>query len=295
MNRSSVWVVASEARLLSRFERLPEQRKQIQTLADQLEQQVAANLAVWTQLEKAQAALAKARGSERDRLKQRVAQLKRQCVSPDRLGGQPAVRENLVRWTNLRAEIYLTTMAIREQAPGLADRYEPLARRADVAGALAELGAGHRLGPSREPPELIQSLGEFEQLVFTQDVPLLQDAGYLRFGAILNRRRPVTFTWSDSSQPTVVAHSALVGAGLIVPDDAPREVYDADSGRQLQVARVTIPYVRVGKHVLRNVAALALPPEGEDLGCRIGGDAFGSLRAEPQPARLRLAIREIDP
>jgi hypothetical protein len=126
--------------------------------------------------------------------------------------------------------------------------------------------------------------------VFTTEVPLYRDQGALRVAGLINRT-PVTFTWKESSEPTMVTASVIEAAGLVVPDSAPEMAHPLGDGRVLKVRKFTIPYVRFGKQVLRDVPALALPPEGENLGTQIGVSAFSGVSPRAEPERFRLVIR----
>jgi hypothetical protein len=174
----------------------------------------------------------------------------------------------------------------------LTRQYSALAQDAAVARSLRQLGKEQRLGPAEDydSDRFLKGLAKFEAAVFTTDVPLYRDQGALRVAGLINHT-PVTFTWTQSSEPTMITASVIEAAGLIVPENAPQMQQRMDDGRMLSVRKFTIPYVRFGKQVLRDVPALALPPEGENLGTQIGASAFTGLSPKAEPEKFRLVIR----
>jgi len=122
-------------------------------------------------------------------------------------------------------------------------------------------------------------------------LPLWVQSGKTRVGAILNERAPVVFTWQTSNEPTVLTASMAESAGVDVTESA--EIFEMPFGRtrRLPTRRVTVQRIRLGELVLHDVPAYILPPEGEDLGARIGPDALGEYKATVELERLRLVIQ----
>jgi hypothetical protein len=61
----------------------------------------------------------------------------------------------------------------------------------------------------------------------------------------------------------------------------------------LVVRHATIRSVRVGGVVIRDVKAIVLPPEGEDLGVKLGRDALVAHRVDVDGLRLRLTVTPV--
>ena len=85
--------------------------------------------------------------------------------------------------------------------------------------------------------------------------------------------------------------SVIEATGLTIPKDAPRMEWRFHDGEKLGVRQFKIPYIRFGRHVLRNVTAFALPPEGERYGVHIGPAAFDGHSPRAEPEKMRLVIR----
>jgi hypothetical protein len=207
------------------------------------------------------------------------------------LGEQTAVREKLIELTNRRHALWLSIMVIRRDATTMGETYDNVIRNPEVLAALKTLGGTHRLGPAKNYADDLKKLAEFENIVLTDWVPLFMQGGQQRVTAILNEATPVTFTWTPGSDPTVLTAGMAESAGLKIADEAPTMAISLASGRSVKAKRVQIPYLRLGKHLLRETEAYVLPPEAEDFGARLGGDAFSDWSSEAQPARLRLLLR----
>ncbi len=167
-----------------------------------------------------------------------------------------------------------------------------LAEDREVASAIKQLGEGHELGSGKDydSEPFLRRMAQYEKQVFTDELPLYRAGGELRVAGFINRT-PVTFTWHDTSEPTMLTASVIEATGLKIPADAPRMDRRMADGRTLAVRRFEIPYLRFGRHVLTNVPALALPPEGENFGVQIGPTAFEGHSPSAEPETFRLVIR----
>ena len=70
--------------------------------------------------------------------------------------------------------------------------------------------------------------------------------------------------------------------GIEVTPESPRVRVTVGRGRSVLARQVTIPYLRLGRHVVRDVPALLLPPEHEDAGSQIG-PRFSTSTADHNP------------
>jgi len=226
--------------------------------------------------------------SEREKL----AKLRSAWIEPERIAGLPAMRQAMIQWTNSRNELAATLLWIQDARPALREAYEDLAADRQVSLALKALGPGHQLGSGTDydARPFLHRLGEYEDLVFTDHLPLYRENGDLRVAALI-ARTPVTFTWKSSEEPTVLTASVIEAAGLRVPEDAPQRQQRFADGRELTVRQFEIPYLRFGRHVLKDVPAFALPPEGEQYGCLIGPAAFNEHSPRAEPEKMRLVVR----
>jgi hypothetical protein len=299
-----VWITPTEQRLIDRLDALPNLRTRILDAESVLSQAAEQNAVYWRQVERVQAIikqLERTRGAatgnqrkkideELQRQRKLLERIRKPAVEPAHLGGVPAVRKRLIALSNDRNELLLSLLWIRSAVAGLADEYRLLAANSAVADALRELGGGNQLGPLRDYEQKLKQLEEYDKLAFVARLPLYRTGQRLRVSLIVNDQAPATFTWRDSHDPTIVTASLAEAAGIPVPATAPRLRLNLAGGRQLEVRSVAIAYLRIGRYVMRDVPAMLLPPEGEDLGSQIGPVALPGHKAVARPERMCLTI-----
>lgn len=294
----SVWLSGAERCLREHVSHLDELKRQILSIQRSLEDRCQNNLVLWDTNRRRIQSLQKALSSlntddpKKKQIERQIKELETQAVRPRRLPAEANVRAWLTELTNLRNRLGLSVIAIRRLKVAMESEYKQLAGDPDVASAFRQLGESHRLGPTNNGYATeIRQLGEYERVAFTDRMPLYVQSEKLRVGAILNERVPVTFTWQASHDPTVLTASMAESAGVNIPDSA--EIFEMPFGRtrRLPTRRVVVQSIRFGEHVLRDIPAYVLPPEGEDLGARIGLEALDEYQATVELERLRLVIR----
>lgn len=293
-----VWLASSERRLREHLGGLEETRGNLVKLKAWLDERVERNRVAWVQsraqLETLQQTLQAlpSGDAKRGALERQRAQLQRQGVEPRALGAVPEVRARLIELTNLQSKLILAALAIRELTPQLDVAYQRLAQDREVVRALQQLGAPHRLGPlnTNYRAELAR-LGEYERLVFTDSSPLYWQGRGLRVGAILNERTPIVFAWESASGPPLLTTGMVEAAGLTIPAEAPRTRLTLPDGRQFETRTLTVPAIRLGQHLVRDLPVQVLPPEGEDLGAQFGPRAFEAYHASAEPERLQFVLQ----
>lgn len=305
------WLLPLEVKMQDRVRALPDLQTHLVQSQNRARQVAAATLAAQAQIQAQLAtvevriqALQQLRGEfqSASRKKQYKAQMQRDTqrraklqavqIPPDQLGGQAAVQTALIDLTNRRNSLAACILWIHDTRPVLRTQYETLAEDREVASALKQLGEGHELGSGKDydSEPFLRRLAEYEKHVFTDELPLYRAGGELRVAGFINRT-PVTFTWHDTSEPTMLTASVIEATGLKIRADASRVDRRMPDGRTLAVRQFEIPYLRFGRHVLTNVPALALPPEGENLGVQIGQAAFEGHSPTAEPERFRLVLR----
>jgi hypothetical protein len=297
--RANEWIQRRELSLRTRIDELPKLKENIQANERQLVERIEQNRQLWqvrrqTELRLKQLAATRSTSDpQRQQLEQQIATLRTQAVPPDELGGMPDVQSRLVDLTSDRNRLTLSIVWVRETAPVIVDEYARLRADDRVTAALRKLGGNHTLGSGKSLDAELKQLAQYEPLLNSPSLPMYRQSGLPRVGAIINDRTPVTFTWRDSSEPATVTRSMLEAAGIKLPDDASR-VEQTFGNRRLTTRQVTIPYLRFGRCVLRDVDAFVLPPEGEDLGAQIGPAAFTGYSVKAEPEWLRLTIKPIE-
>jgi hypothetical protein len=290
-----VWGLPLEAELKEKLAQLPALRESVVTAEKELDERSAANRRGWTEAAPALDALRQALGrlSPTDpkhiALAQQLATLESTVSEPSRLSLRGEVRARLVAFSRDRSLLQLALLWIRAQAPRLAEEYARLAKLEDVAEAFKQLG-NEKLGPLKNYGVEVKRLAEYDKLVFTDWLPVYQQAGQTRLSAIVNEQAPVTFTWSEESgSKLLLPASVLEPSGLNLPENSPRQAVQV-ADRTLTVRELSVPTLRLGRHVAKNLTAWVLPPEGEDLGSRLPRQALAGLRINIELDRLRLTM-----
>ncbi len=291
----SVWGLSLEADLKEKLAQLPVLRESVVTAEKDLEERAAANRRAWIEAAPALETLRQTLGRlsptdpQRVAITQQLTSLEATVAEPARLSLRGEVRARLVAFSRDRSLLQLALLWIRAQVPKLGEEYARLERLPDVAMALKQMGK-QKLGPLRNYEADVRRLAEYDKLVFTDWLPAYQQAGQTRFSAILNEQAPVTFTWSEESDgKLLLPASVLEPCGLSIPENGPRQTIQLGN-RTLTVRQLTIPSLRLGRHVAKDLTAWVLPPEGEDLGPRLPRNVLTSLRINIELDRLRLTV-----
>ena len=290
-----VWGLPVEAELKEKLAQLPLLRESVVTAEKELDERTAANRRAWAEAAPALETLKQALGRlsptdpQRIALAQQLSKLEATVSEPSRLSLRGEVRARLVAFSRDRSLLQLALLWIRAQTPKLAEEYARLAKLQDVGAALKQLG-NEKLGPLKNYGLEVKRLVEYDKLVFTDWLPVYQQSAQPRFSAIVNEQAPVTFTWSEESDgKLLLPASILEPCGLSLPENSPQKTIKLGD-RTLTVRELTIPTLRLGRHVAKNLAALVLPPEGEDLGARLPRHALAGLRINIELDRLRLTV-----
>jgi hypothetical protein len=218
-----------------------------------------------------------------------INQLRQLYQPPDRLGVGPPLRPLNVELVGLRDEMAIGLLPLRPALDKLLTRYDLLRIDAGVAAAIA--GAGSEpLGPARTVRDAGKTLDRLHAVVFPDWLPVYRDGNLYRVTALANDCQPMTFSFGDTGQRTVITQSLAEAAGLKVDDAAPRVKFRVAAGRDELVQVVRIPRLRFGRVILTNVEAGVLPPEAADVGARIGPASFEGHRVHLDTEHLSLYV-----
>ncbi len=292
-----VWLCRAERTLRGCLASLDDAKREVIQLQKSLDQRLQQNHQQWEANRQAIAALKTALSQtttdapERKQLEKQIRQLESQTIDPDRLAAQGDVRTRLIQFTNARGSLALQLLAIRRSIPQMEVDYRSLGADLEVQAALRKLGEGHRLGPLESYRDEQSRLDEYERLAFTSWLPVYLQSDRIRVGGILNETTPITFTWRPESGPTVLTTAMVESAGLEMPAADTAVPLPVAPGRTLAARSMTVPALRFGQTVLRDLQVHVLGPEGEDLGAMIGPDAFAEQAVTLELDRLRLVIR----
>lgn len=305
-NLGDAWLCPAEVEARRLFEALDPLERHYQALQRAVDERIKAN-------EKAKAELAQKRrelktlaeriaandpaalGPTREQLIQsakdldeQVKRLKQLAKDGTRLAEFQPAREDAIRLSNARVGLALAAASLRRRSAEAPAEYERLETSAAVRAALRQLPP-QRLGTGRDYlAEAAERLSRIERATQSNVVPAYRDDGHARVVTIVNASTPVTFSLRHSEGPTHVPHSVATLLNLAL-DDAPSISYTVGD-RKLRCRRATLESVQVGGLALTNVEALVLPPEGEDLGAKLGRAAYAGYYFDVDYAQLRMTI-----
>ncbi|MBX9791170.1 MAG: retropepsin-like domain-containing protein [Pirellulales bacterium] len=257
-----------------RFGELEQLRRQVQELQ---------RLAAGTEVSKG----TKARLADQIRANQQlIATLEKEVADPREADRSPSVRQALIDWIDRRAELAEALLADRGLAASLAARYAELQRDPGVLAALGDVAARRRLGPSRTFELQAAALDKLATNLFSQPLPVYRQHGIWHVNVVLEERAARTLNFSPNGTEHFLAASLLESAGISVDPHAPDILIQSSGGRTVCGKRIVLANLRIGNVVFTKVAAVALPPEGEDLGSVLAGKQLAGHRLDIDPARL---------
>ncbi len=296
LGATNIWINRLEHDLRANLDALPEHRQAIALLDEVLAQRIEQNARQFVTAQQTEASLnatlrnAQLDDAARRQINGRLTTLRSRMIPPADFGNHPETRQQLITLIGRRHALWLSLAAIRRDATQVSESYLALAQRPAIQNALKQLGPTQRLGPAKNYLDELPKLADYEALVLTDWVPVYHLAGRPRVSSIVNETTPVTFSWTSSPEATLLTASAAEAAGIEIPVNAPTMRLTLSKDRNVTARRVTIPYLRMGKHLLRDVDAYVLPTEGEDFGSRMSVSAFTDVRCEEQWERLRLVL-----
>lgn len=307
VNLGDAWLCPAEAEARKWLDAFHPLERQYQVLQRALDERVEANEATKKELAQKRRELKKleerikandpaALGPTRDQLKQSAKELeaqikrkRRDYMDGTRLAEFQSARDDVVRLANARAGLTLAAAAFRQRLAQIPQQYERIGKIAAVRAALSRLGPAHRLGTGRNyASDAADRLARIDRATLSNVVPIYRDDKHARVLAIVDGATPVTFSLRQSNGPTHLPHSLVTSLNLST-HDAPRVTYTVGD-RKLACRMVKLSSVRVGGLEMRDVEAVALPPEGEDLGAKLGRAAYESHYFDVDYSHLRLTI-----
>ena len=216
--------------------------------------------------------------------------LEREVADPREADRAATVRKSLIEWIDRRATLAEALLADRSQAKSLAQRYAALASDPGILVALGDTATRRRLGPSRTFEIQAASLDKLSAALFSDIFPVYRDHGLWRVNVVLEERAARTLNFSPEGTEHLLTASLLEAAEIKVDPQAPEITIQTSGGRAVRGRRIELAKLRIGNRVLTKVPAIALSPEGEDLGSVLGGKALADYRLEIDRARLQAKV-----
>ncbi len=302
-----LWVLPEEQQLrerLTTLERLEKRHREARAAVDQLLDANEATLARLTKLEETVKktrdldAAAKAGSPQRKQIdvelkneELAIEQLHKLYVPPDRLGTAAPLKSALVDVVNARTEVTLRLLADHDTPCDLPQRYQTLGKDPAIAAAIAAEDDKIQLGPQKGLCERWKFiLDSFDANLLGESLPVYRDGHAFRFTAIIDDRRPLTFTLDNVDEPALIPQNLAEAAGLSIDSDAPKKTYHVGDGRDVKVQVVKIAQVRLCGHVIKNVTAYILPPEAADVGARVGPNSLPGMHLHVNAARFQIIV-----
>ena len=302
------WCVPDEVRLRNAIEPLDRGERRCVALQQQVDELIRQNTAAGTELTQAQAALKQAqellkslpggnaqRPAVEEEIKQQTARMqaaKARYVAGDRWGQDVPLKPLLLELIQVRQDVMVSLATIRELAGSIGSLYAPLREDREVSAALRTLGSPQAMGPIRTYDTDLRRATKIEQTTLGGRVPIYREGKKLRVNALLNEQTPATFTLLESRGETWIPASMAEAVGIVPAADARRAMIRATPQRTLAVQVVSIPKLRIGKWVLKDVEAYLLPPEGEDLGAQLSRDTPAAAKVVVDPQQLNVRVDE---
>ena len=220
-----------------------------------------------------------------------VEQLRKPYIPPEKLGNAPPLKPALVDRVNARTEATLKFLAYRDTPDDLPQRYDQVRADPSIAAAIAALSPPGQLGPLKGLHDKWRfTVDKLDSSLLSDTLPVYRDGHVFRFTAIINDRRPLTFTFDNTGEPTVIPQNQAETAGLTIDPQARKVNYHISEGRDVAARVVKIPQIRLGRNVLNNVEAYILPPEAADVGARVGPNSLPGYRVTINAARFLLTV-----
>ena len=188
-----------------------------------------------------------------------------------------------------RARSQVTLLEVQRTTDVLDQEYQGLRADRTVQQALENIGNVH-LGPAKDYRRNNRLATARD--VFTAAQPVYRESGHWRIGAVLNERTTATFSYAEQNRPTTIA-ATLAQVIELAPDPAAPAEMQRFGNRDVTVRRATLPALRLGKFVFRDLPVLLLPPEAEDLGSQFGSGALDGCRVRLDPQRMTLELESL--
>ena len=168
---------------------------------------------------------------------------------------------------NQAREMYVQQILdARRHADQTQRRYQELADDQEVAALLenvrSEQGKPIELRPSPSFRSSLKRLGDLEETVITEAIPLRRAAGGTFYVTVVVNGQHAQEMVLDSGAAVVsLSAQAAADCGVVVKPSDPELTLQLADGSRISARRVQIPSVRVGKFTVENVNAAVLGPQ----------------------------------
>lgn len=202
-------------------------------------------------------------------------------------------REILARWMRAGSEFTLAVVRSAAKVRQMKEEYERLSDDREVQDALSELDpASNRLGPSPVFEQNARRIDDFasrlpidQTLIFWSD----EDPEVFFVDVIVNDAAAAMLALRPTATFNLIPEHVLREAGIAVEGDGGREL--TIGGVSFFAREVTVPSLRIGQIVSRDVRAYVLPAQMRRLQGFLSSDAFPDLWMNARRSDNVLTIR----
>ncbi|MDP7014822.1 MAG: hypothetical protein QGG36_03390, partial [Pirellulaceae bacterium] len=285
------WELALEAQFRGKLKTLPTLRAAILEESRALSRRLRDNRLAWRarqgQITSLRQSIAKLSSGDprRDALERRLRDVSRGVANPEQVSRLPQVSTSVSRLSASRHQVLRSVSWLRSSFALLKDEYSRLAADDDVRSALAALK--HGLSSTERYVDDMRAAAELEKLAATDWVPFYWRGGVWKLPVLLDEESSISLAWVERHQGIWITYNMAEAAGWDLTQ-ARRRVVKVDQERTLNAWDVDGARLQLGRVKLANVTVTVLPPEGEDIGGRIGSAALSAVTPTARKAELRI-------
>jgi clan AA aspartic protease (TIGR02281 family) len=196
-----------------------------------------------------------------------------------------------------REKYMQAVLDLRKSVNEVTDKYDKLAKNADVTRALVALSASsktkHKLGPSKALLDAIKVLEKAEGSVQSETIELHREGGVFHVYANLGKV-PTKMIFDTGAGLTTISAALASRIGLkSKPGDPTVQLKTAD-GTVVESKQMVIPLVRVGKFSIANVECAVMPKEKGNVDPLLGQSFFKHFKVEFSPEAGRLSLKRLE-
>jgi hypothetical protein len=298
-----VWYLPAELQFRARLHELHKLERragELQTKLDAVISQVEAGRARLQQLETARerakqlSAAAPAASPARNQYEKEaqqhqalIDQLKKHIPSAEQWGTAAPVAGILRELHAVRAELSVGVRELQRVSQELPRQYDQLAAQNEIAAALQAAQPPYKLGPAKTFASELKNLAQLEAVAFPAALSVQRVSGQWRVGCLLNEQMPLSMTFQDKHEETIMTRSQADTLGIKLAEDAQSRQLQLE-GQAVAAWPVRLNSLRVGQAVRENAEIFVLEPSAEFLGARLGYRMIQELGLTLDESHLRV-------
>jgi hypothetical protein len=213
------------------------------------------------------------------------------------LGSNAELRALLMERNGPRSELLLAVLKARQLLDASERKYAALAGDTRVSEALSKL-PGQTVGSPARLADARKKLGSAEALVLTDEMPLYLQGQDPMLSVVVNESAACELAYLPRQDFNMIPEALTTKLGIAIDPAAPRATIESTvaGGKKQEISCriITIPSIRLGRHVLKDKEFLVTGPEGAEIGAGLGSRAFAGFRIDPDFENFVLKIQPVD-